>query len=123
MSDAVLASSARRSGVARETFGALSREFHSNRVFYTILAVWLTYTASSAILRKDGFIAELAEYGGRAIRAGFILGCAAVIVAAIRVLLTRPENPLKTMIISIVDLLPGRMVARYAYGFAVFAVF
>jgi len=123
MTDAVLAGSTRRSRIARETIDVVARELHDNRLFYTILALWLTYTVAGAVLREDGFIAELAEYGGRAARAAFILGCAAVVWAGARVLVARPEKPLKAMAASLVDLLPGRMVARYVYGFAVLAVF
>lgn len=123
MSDTTLAGRARRSTVARETFVAVLREFRENRIFYIILGLWLAYTVAGSILRSDGFIGELAEYGGRAARAAFVLGCAVVTVAAIRVLLSRPEKPLKALAVSLAVMMPGRTVIRYVYGMAVFTVF
>jgi hypothetical protein len=123
MSDTTLAGSARRATISRETIaGVVSREFHGNRSFYMILAVWLAYTAAVASLRQDGLADELVEYGGRAMRAALVLACAVVTAAAIKVLVTRPDRPLKALGVFLVAMLPAGALLRYAYGFAVLAI-
>ena len=123
MSDTALAGGARPTTIARELAAALSREIRDNRVFYIILAAWLAYTVTGSALREDGFLPELLAYGGRATRASVMLGCAVVTLAAAKVLLSRPERPLKALAASLVTMMPGRVVLNYLYGFAVFTVF
>ncbi len=123
MVDTTLTVSAKRSGMARGLFDAFLLEIRSNRIFYLILFTWFAYTVIGSVLRQDGFVAELAEYLGRATRSAFVLGCVAVTVTGIRVLLNRPEQPLKAMGKALAAFLPGRVLLRYAYAFLVFAVF
>jgi hypothetical protein len=123
MSDTTLAGSARRSTTARDVLAAVSRELRDNRIFYTILGLWLAYTVAGSILRRDSFVSEVIEYGGRAMRAVLILACALVATAAVKVLWSRPEKPLKALAGALAVMTPGRLVVRYAYGIAVFTVF
>lgn len=122
MSDTTLAA-ARPFPIVGDAPGALARELRDNRIVYAILAAWIAYTAILALIRGDGFGAELAEYGGRALRAGTVLLCFTAVVVAVKVMVERPERLLGTVAARLVAVVSGPVVVRYAFGFAVFAVF
>jgi len=123
MADTTLTESTRCSSPVRDLGDALRREIRDNRIFYVILFSWLSCTVIGSVLRQDGFMAELAEYLGRATRSAFILCCVAVTVTGIRVMVSRPERPFKALGTALAAFMPGRVLLRYAYGFFVFAIF
>lgn len=113
----------RRTDAVPTAIEAVRRELHENLIIYVILAAWLAWTSFHAVHHGDGFGQEILKYGLRAATASFALACLAVAAIAIRVLLTRPENPSRDILRTIARLVTGPAIARYAFGVATLSLF
>ena len=112
-------------GHRAEPFKAwLARDLRGNRLSYWLIALFGIYTLGLSVVLGDSVLPYLLKYAHRGVRAILMLGCAAVIIVAIKALTQREhDSPLRYVRGSL--LTPAHLLTaqKYIFGCAVLTVF